>query len=420
MADEGLAAREARVLPPLDLRALRRDFPILARQVRGKPLVYLDSTASAQKPRAVLDALERFYLTECSNVHRGIHDLSVRATADYEAARRKVQKFIGAADCREIVFTRGTTESINLVARCLGDQGLDAGDEILISEMEHHSNIVPWQLLCERTGATLRVAPIDDAGQLLLDEFERLLGPATRLVAVTHVSNALGTRNPVERIVELARANGSLVLFDGAQGVVHEPLDVRSLDCDFYAFSGHKLYGPTGIGVLYGKRDLLEALPPFLGGGDMIRTVTFEKTTYNDLPHKFEAGTPDIAGAIGLGAAVDYLASFGMQRIAAHESAVLAHGLDVLGRLPRVRLVGTPRDRSGVISFNVDGVHAHDVGTILDSEGIAVRAGHHCAQPLMQRMGVTATVRASLGCYTLAEEFDALARGIGTVLEVFG
>jgi cysteine desulfurase/selenocysteine lyase len=404
---------------PLDVRRLRADFPILQQRVHGKPLVYLDTTASAQKPRSVVDALDRFYLTQSSNVHRGLHELSMQATEAYEGSRSKVQRFIGAADSREIVYTRGTTESINLVARSLGDQRSRHGDEILISEMEHHSNIVPWQQYCERTGAKLRVAPINDAGELRLDEFEKLLSSRTTLVAVTHVSNALGTRNPVERIVEMAHDAGALVLLDGAQGVVHEAIDVRALDCDFYAFSGHKLYGPTGIGVLYGKLALLESLPPFQGGGDMIRSVSFEGTTYNDVPHKFEAGTPNIAGAIGLGAAVDYLLSWGMASIAASEQSLLSHALKTLEQLPRVRLVGTAKERGGVISFNVEGIHPHDVGTILDREGIAVRAGHHCAQPLMQRMGVPATVRASVGCYTLPEEFDALAEGIRATIKVF-
>jgi len=403
----------------LDAHELRPDFPLLATRLHGKPLVYLDSTASAQKPRAVLAALERFYLTECSNVHRGLHELSQRATADYEQARGKVAHFIGAADPREVLFTRGTTESINLVARSLGDRGVAPGDEIVLTEMEHHSNIVPWQMLCERTGARLRVVPIDDAGDLRLDEFERLLGPRTRLVALTHVSNALGTRNPVEQVVRLAHAAGSLVLLDGAQGVVHEPVDVQQLGCDFYAFSGHKLYGPTGIGVLWGRSEVLEALPPFLGGGDMIRTVSFEGTTYSDLPHKFEAGTPDIAGAIGLGAAVDYLAAVGLERIAAAEQRILARAEAGLSELPGVRLLCRARRRSAMVSFVVDGVHPHDVGTVLDSEAIAVRAGHHCAMPLMRRLGVPATVRASFGCYTVAEEIDALVAGVRRAQEVF-
>jgi cysteine desulfurase/selenocysteine lyase len=405
---------------PLDIRRVREDFPLLGRTVHDKPLVYLDSSATAQKPRAVIEAVERYYTRETSNVHRGVHELSVRATESYERSRARIQEFIGAADPREIVFTRGTTESINLVARCLGDRGIGRGDEILITEMEHHSNIVPWQLLCERTGATLRVAPVNDSGELRMDAFEKLLSPATRMVAVTHVSNALGTCNPVERIVELGHAAGALVLIDGAQGVVHERFDVQRLGCDFYAFSGHKLYGPTGIGVLYGKLEALEALPPFLGGGDMIHTVTFERTTYADVPHRLEAGTPDIGGAIGLGAAVGYLERVGMDRITASEQTVLTYGVELLERIPRVQLVGRAGRRSGVVSFNIEGIHPHDVGTILDQEGIAVRAGHHCAQPLMQRMGVTATVRASIGCYTIAEEFDALAAGIRKVIEVLG
>lgn len=412
-------ARRRPTAPRYDVERIRRDFPILERRVHGKPLVYLDNTASTQKPRAVLDALEQHYTTACSNVHRGLHELSMLATAAYEGARDKVRSFIGAQDAAEIVFTRGTTESINLVARTLGDQRIGPDDEILISEMEHHSNIVPWQLLCERRGARLRVAPIDDSGELLLDELEKRLSPRTRLVAVTHVSNAIGTRVPVERIAELTRARGCLLLLDGAQGIVHEPVDVRALGCDFYAFSGHKIYGPTGIGVLWGRRELLESMPPFQGGGDMIRSVTFEKTTYNDVPHKFEAGTPDIAGAIGLGAALDYVGGIGMQRIAAHESALLEHGVRRLEAAPGVRLIGNARRRGGVLSFNMEGIHPHDVGTILDSEGIAVRAGHHCAQPLMQRLGVPATVRASVGCYTKLEEIDALAAGLEKVREVF-
>ena len=404
----------------LDVDRVRADFPILSRKVGGKKLVYLDSTASTQKPQAVLDALQNHYTTECSNVHRGLHTLSMAATTAYEASRVKVQRFIGAADPREIVFTRGTTESINLVARSLGDQRIGKGDEIVVTELEHHSNIVPWQLLCLRSGARLRVAPIDDDGDLILDELEKLLSSKTRLVAVGHISNAIGTRNPVEQIIEMAHAHGALVLLDGAQGVVHEPLDVHALGCDFYAFSGHKIYGPTGIGALYGRLELLDAMPPFQGGGDMIRSVSFEETTYNEVPQKFEAGTPDIAGAIGLGAALDYVSGLGMERIAAHEERLAAHALEVLGGMPGVQIIGRAKRRGGVVSFNIDSVHPHDVGTILDSEGIAVRAGHHCAQPLMKRLGQAATVRASFGCYTLAEEIDALARGLDKVREVFG
>jgi cysteine desulfurase/selenocysteine lyase len=403
----------------LDVERVRRDFPILERRLGGKPLVYLDNTATTQKPRAVIAALERYYLSTCSNVHRGLHQLSIEATADYEAARTTIARFIGAADRSEVVFTRGTTESINLVARALGDGGIGRGDEILITEMEHHSNIVPWQMLAERSAARLQVVPIDAAGELRMDELERLLSARTRLVAVTQISNAIGTRNPIEEIARLVHAAGSLLLVDGAQGVVHEPLDVRALACDFYAFSGHKIYGPTGIGVLYGRRELLDALPPFQGGGDMIRAVSFEQTTYNDVPHKFEAGTPNIAGAIGLAAALDYVESLGRERIAAHERALVARAAEQLGAVAGVSLYGSTRHRTGLVSFNVAGVHPHDVGTILDSEGIAVRAGHHCAQPLMRRLGVPATVRASFGCYTLPEEIDALVRGLDRVREVF-
>jgi cysteine desulfurase/selenocysteine lyase len=403
-----------------EVLGLREDFPILRERIHGKPLVYLDSTATAQKPRAVLDALERFYRTECSNVHRGLHELSARATRDYERARDALAAFIGAADRREIVFTRGTTESINLVARTFGDERLAAGDEILLTEMEHHSNIVPWQLLAQRTGARLRVVPITDSGELRLDELERMLGPRTRLIAVTHVSNVLGTRNPVEEIVALARARDVAVLVDGAQGVVHEPVDVQALGCDFYAFSGHKLYGPTGVGVLYARLELLRTLPPFHGGGDMIRTVSFEQTTYADPPARFEAGTPAIAEAIGLGAAVGYLARIGMERIALREQELLAYARQVLAAQPRLRLHGSARRAGGVISFNLEGLHPHDVGTVLDHEGIAVRAGHHCAQPLMRRLGVPATVRASMGCYTLRADFDALAAGLRRAIEVLG
>jgi cysteine desulfurase/selenocysteine lyase len=403
----------------LDPQTLRKDFPILTRSIDGKPLVYLDNTATAQKPTAVIEALQKHYLTECSNVHRGVHRLSVEATTAYEGARDKIRDFIGAADRREIIFTRGTTESINLVASSYGDEHVSAGDEVLITEMEHHSNIVPWQLLCERVGATLKVVPVDDDGQLIMSEFEKLLGPRTRIVSVTHISNVMGTRNPVERIAEMAHAAGAIVLLDGAQGVVHEPVDVQALGCDLYAFSGHKLYGPTGIGVLYGRMELLESMRPYQGGGDMIRTVSFKKTTYNDLPYRFEAGTPNIAGVIGLGAAVDYLTGIGMQRIADYEHELTAYALEELTKLPQVELIGKADQRSGVISFNLTGIHPHDVGTVLDHEGIAVRAGHHCAQPLMERFGVPATVRASLGCYSTREEIDALVAGLRKTLEVF-
>jgi cysteine desulfurase/selenocysteine lyase len=418
MAGEELAARSPSAT--VDPHLLRKDFPIFERRIGEHPLVYLDSTATAQKPRVVLESLERHYREQCSNVHRGVHRLSAEATAAYEGARDRIRDFVGAGDRREIIFTRGATESINLVASSFGEQHLRSGDEVLITEMEHHSNIVPWQLLCERTGGVLRVVPVDDQGQLRMDELEKLLGPRTRIVAVTHVSNVLGTRNPVERIAQLAHDAGAVLLVDGAQGIVHEPLNVQSLGCDFYAFSGHKLYGPTGIGVLYGRIDLLDSMRPYQGGGDMIRTVSFEKTTYNDLPFRFEAGTPNIAGAIGLGAAVEYLDAVGMERIAALERELTGVTLEALAQIPEVSLLGTAAERTGVISFNLAGIHPHDVGTVLDHQGIAVRAGHHCAQPLMERFGVPATVRASLACYSIPEEIDALAAGLRKTVEMFG
>ncbi len=366
----------------LDVQQIRQDFPILRQKIHGKPLIYLDNAATSQKPQAVLDTIQHFYTTDCSNIHRGVHQLSERATAAYEAAREKVRRFLNAAEAREIIFVRGTTEAINLVAYTFGRERLRPGDEILITAMEHHSNIVPWQILCER-GATLRVAPINDAGELLLDEFERLLTSRVKLVCVAHVSNALGTVNPVREIIRMSHRNGIPVLIDGAQAVPHMKVDVRELDCDFYAFSGHKVYGPTGIGVLYGKAELLESMPPFHGGGDMISSVTFEKTIYNVLPYKFEGGTPHIAGTLGLGAALDYITGIGMDRIAEHEHALLEYGTQALSGIPGVRLIGTAREKAGVLSFVLEGVHPHDVGTILDQEGIAVRTGHHCAQPVM-------------------------------------
>jgi cysteine desulfurase/selenocysteine lyase len=402
-----------------DVRRVRRDFPILDQQVFGKPLVYLDNAATAQKPRAVLDALTRYYTQDNANIHRGLHQLSERATAAYEETRSKVRRFLNAASDTEIIFVRGTTEAINLVAQSCGRTRVGPGDEVLITAMEHHSNIVPWQMLCEEKGARLRVAPVGDDGELLTGEFEKLLGPRTRLVAVAHVSNALGTINPVKRLAEMAHRHGALVLLDGAQAAPHLGIDVRDLDCDFYALSGHKLFGPTGIGVLYGKESLLEAMPPWQGGGDMIASVTFEKTIYNRLPYKFEAGTPDIAGVIGLGAALDWLGSIDSTACRAHEDDVLAYATRTLAALPRVRLVGTAREKTGVLSFVIDGVHPHDIGTILDREGIAIRAGHHCAQPLMDRYGVPATARASFALYNMREEADALAAGVRRVLEVF-
>jgi cysteine desulfurase/selenocysteine lyase len=403
----------------LDLAKIRADFPILAQQVNGKNLVYLDNAATSQKPRAVIDAIVRYYEQDNANIHRGVHTLSVRATEAHDAARKTVQRFINAGSTREIVFVRGATEAINLAAQSYGRAHIGAGDEVLITAMEHHSNIVPWQILCEEKGAHLRVAPIDDRGQLRMDEFAKLIGPRTRIVAVTHVSNALGTVNPLREMIELAHERGVPVLVDGAQAVPHFAVDVQALDCDFYAFSGHKVYGPTGIGVLYGKAALFNAMPPYQGGGDMIRSVTFEKTTYNDLPYKFEAGTPDIAGAIALGAALDYLGELGMDNIAAHERELLAYATDAVGSLPGVRLIGTAEERAGVVSFMLDGVHPHDLGTILDRDGIAIRTGHHCAQPVMERFGIPATARASFAVYNTKEEVDALVEGIRTAHEVF-
>ena len=402
-----------------DVERIRQDFPILGEKVRGKPLVYLDNAATSQKPQVVIDTVHRFLSTYNSNVHRGVHQLSERATEAYEQARQKVQRFINAAESREIIFVRGTTEAINLVAQSYGRERIRAGDEIVISGMEHHSNIVPWQILCEQTGAVLRVVPINDDGELLLDEYVTLLTPRTRLVSVAHVSNALGTINPVREIVRLARRQGVPVLVDGAQAVPHLQVDVRDLDCDFYAFSGHKVFGPTGIGVLYGQARLLEGMPPYQGGGDMIKSVTFEKTVYNDLPYKFEAGTPHIGGVIGLGAAADYLEGVGLDRVAAYEHELLGYATEALSAIPAVRIIGTAKEKASVLSFVVDGVHAHDIGTVLDHEGIAIRAGHHCAMPVMQRFGVPATARASLAFYNTREEIDAFVRGIHKVIEMF-
>ncbi|MBU6959034.1 cysteine desulfurase [Pseudomonas sp. CVAP len=398
---------------------MRQAFPILAETIYGKPLIYLDSAATSQKPQAVIDAMSHFFSKENANVHRGVHYLSVRATEEYEKARAKVQGFLNAESVEEIVFVRGTTEAVNLVAQTYGKTQLRTGDEVLITAMEHHSNIVPWQMLCEQTGARLRVAPINDAGELLLDELERLIGPRTRLVAVTHVSNVLGTINPIRRIVELAHARGVRVLVDGAQAAPHLKVDVRALGCDFYALSGHKMYGPTGIGVLYGRHELLESMPPYQGGGDMILSVSFEKTVYNKPPYKFEAGTPNMAGAIGLGAAIDFLAELGPEAIAAHEQVVQTYALKALATVSGLRLIGTAAEKVGVLSFVLEGIHPHDIGTILDREGIAIRTGHHCAQPLMNRFGVPATARASLGCYSTERDIDALVAGLAKVQEVF-
>jgi cysteine desulfurase/selenocysteine lyase len=403
----------------LDVAALRSAFPILASKVHGKPLVYLDNAATTQKPRAVIDAVSRYYESENANIHRGVHALSELATRKYEAARECVRGLLNARESREVVWTRGTTEAINLVAQSWGRKNVGPGDEVLVTAMEHHSNIVPWQLLCEERGARLRVAPIDDHGQIVMPELERLLGRRTRLVAVGHVSNALGTVNPVTEIAARAHAAGALVLVDGAQAVAHLRVDVQALDCDFYAFSGHKLFGPTGIGVLWARAAILDAMPPWQGGGDMITSVSFEKTTWNVIPYKFEAGTPHIAGAIGLGAAIEYVLGVGFDRIAAWEHELLAHATRALSAIPGLRIIGTARDKAAVVSFVLDGIHPHDVGTILDREGIAIRTGHHCAQPVMARFGIPATARASLSFYNTKSEVDALAAGIEKVIEVF-
>ena len=376
--------------------AVRKDFPILNREVQGKPLVYLDSAATSQKPQSVIDTLVRYYSETNANVHRGVHTLSQEATDEYEGARSKVRKLINAKEDAEIIFTRGTTEGINLVAQTLGTQRVGEGDEVIISNMEHHSNVVPWQMLCDQKGAHLRVVPINDDGELLMDEYEKLIGPRTKLVSIVHLSNALGTINPVKDIVAIAHQHGVPVLLDGAQSAPHMPVDVQELDCDFYAFSGHKLYGPTGIGVLYGKRELLETMPPFQGGGDMIKSVTFEKTLYNDLPYKFEAGTPHIAGAIGLGAAIDYVTALGLDRTEAYERELLDYGTEQLRAIEGLRLIGTAHEKAGVLSFLLEGIHPHDIGTVLDTQGIAIRTGHHCTQPLMQRFQIPATARASI------------------------
>jgi len=403
----------------LDLQKIRRDFPILARDVRGKKLVYLDNAATSQKPQVVIDAIVRYYEQENANIHRGVHFLSELATSKHDQARQSVQNFINAAHVRELIFVRGATEAINLVAQTYGRKHVGPDDEVLISAMEHHSNIVPWQILCDEKGARLRVAPINEAGELRLDEFEKLIGPRTRSIAVPHVSNALGTVNPLEKIVELAHARKIPVIVDGAQAAPHMRIDVQALGCDFYAFSSHKMFGPMGIGVLYGKTELLEAMPPYQGGGDMISSVTFEKTIYNKLPFKFEAGTPDVAGAIGLGAAVEYLTAIGMDKIAEHEHELLAYATDKVSAIPGVRLIGTAKEKASVLSFVMEGIHPHDIGTILDQEGIAIRTGHHCAQPVMQCFGIPATARASFALYNTKEEVDALAAGILKVQEVF-
>ena len=404
---------------PFDVAKLREDFPVLKQTIHGKPLVYLDNAATAQKPQSVIDAIVKFYAVDCANIHRGVHELSQRSTKTYELTRTKVKKFLNARHQHEIIFVRGTTEGINLVTQTWGRNNVKAGDEIVIAGLEHHSNIVPWQMLCQETGAHLRIIPIDDRGDLILDEYAKLLNPRTRMVAIGHVSNALGTINPVRKIIEMAHAAGALTLVDGAQAVPHMKVDVQALDADFYAFSGHKLFGPTGIGVLYGKTDLLNAMPPYQGGGDMIRTVTFEKTTYNDLPYKFEAGTPDIAGGIGLGAAVDYVNRIGIDKIAAYEHELLLYGTEAVLQIPGLRIIGTAREKAAVISFVMEGIHPHDIGTVLDRMGIAVRTGHHCAQPVMDRYQIPATTRASFAFYNTTAEIDSLVAGLHKVKEIF-
>ena len=415
----GRAAADRRGHNVFDVERVRRDFPILFQEVNGHPLVYLDNGATSQTPKVVIDAISHYYLTDNANVHRGVHALSERATRDYEGARDRIQRFVNAGDRGEVILVGGTTEGINLVASSYARARLEPGDEILVSAMEHHSNIVPWQLAAGHTGATIRVIPVTDEGELDIDAYEAMLGPRTRIVAVAHVSNALGTINPVESMIRAAHDAGAVVVLDGAQAAPHLRIDVRALDVDFYAFSGHKMYGPTGIGVLYGKRALLEEMEPWQGGGDMIRTVSFDGTTYNELPYKFEAGTPNIADAIGLGAAVDYLEEVGLDNIAAHEHRVLEHAMRALGDIPGIRFIGTAPEKCGIISFVLEGVHAHDVGTVVDSEGVAIRTGHHCAMPLMKRFGVAATARASFGMYNTEIEADRLAAALHRVREVF-
>ena len=399
---------------------IRKDFPVLDQLINGKPLVYLDNAATTQKPRAVIDAISNYYLHNNSNVHRGVHTLSQRATDDYEEGREAIRRFINAPSAEEIIYVRGTTEGLNLVANSYGRKFFKEGDEVIITGMEHHSNIVPWQILGKEMGIRLRVIPFTDQGELLMDEYESMLNERTRLVSVVHQSNALGTINPVRSIVELAHARGIPVMVDAAQSIPHMPVDVQALGADFLTFSGHKMYGPTGIGVLWGRADLLNEMPPYQTGGEMIRSVTYEETIYNVIPHKFEAGTPDIAGAIGLGAAVEYLEAIGMDRIAAYEQALMRYGSEHLTQIEGVRLIGTAENRGGVLSFYMEAAHAHDIGTILDAEGIAVRTGHHCAQPVMTRYEIPATVRASLSFYNTTEEIDTLVKGIDRVIEVFG
>ncbi len=406
-------------LGKFDPSAVRADFPILNQLVNGKPLVYLDNAATSQKPLAVIDAMNRYYLEENSNIHRGVHFLSDKATQSYEAARMKIRDFINARDAKEIIFVRGTTEAVNLVASSFGRSRFRKDDEILVSAMEHHSNLVPWQMIAEETGAILRIIPMNDHGELFLDKFEKMLNPRTKFVAVVHVSNVLGTVNPIQQIIGLSHAAGVPVLVDGAQAVPHMRIDVRQLDCDFYAFSGHKMFGPTGVGVLYGKASYLDAMPPYQGGGDMIKSVTYHKTIYNELPNKFEAGTPNIVGGVGLGATIDYLRSISFDQVAAYEHELLEYATGMLSTIPGLKIIGTAQHKASVISFVLDGIHPHDIGTILDDEGIAIRTGHHCAQPVMQCFGIPATARASFALYNTREEIDSLVSGIHKVIKIF-
>lgn len=403
----------------LNVQKIRKDFPILSVKVHGKPLVYFDNAATTLKPKSVIDATRRHYEKRTANIHRAVHTLSEQATADYEAVRLKIKNFLNAARVSEIIFTKGSTESINIVANSYGRSFLKEGDEIVISEMEHHSNIVPWQILCEEKKCVLRVAPINDNGELIWEEFEKLLGPRTKLVSMVYISNSLGTINPIKKIIEAAHRVGAVILVDGAQAVSHRSVDVRGLDCDFFVFSGHKIFGPTGVGVLYGKEALLNKMPPYQGGGDMIASVTFEKTTYNVLPYKFEAGTPNIAGVIGLGAALDYVLSIGLEAIAKYEHELLEYGTKKLKTIPDLRLIGTAKDKTAILSFVLPNVHAHDLGTLVDEEGVAVRTGHHCTQPVMKHFGVPATARASLAFYNTKAEIDRLVKAIQKARKVF-
>jgi len=403
----------------LDVEKIRQDFPLLHQEVNGKPLAYLDNAATSQKPTQVIEALDKYYQEDNANIHRGVHTLSERATIDYEQAREKVRSFINANSEKEIIFVRGATEGINLIAQSYGRNKLKTGDEIIISEMEHHSNIVPWQLLCEQTGAILKIIPINDSGELILEEFEKLLSSKTKLVSIAHISNALGTINPIQTIIDRAHEHNAVVIIDGAQATPHTTVDVQALDCDFYVFSGHKLFGPTGIGVLYGKAHLLEAMPPWQGGGDMIKMVSFEKTLYNDLPYKFEAGTPHIAGVIGLGAAIDYVSTTGLEAIAAYEHELLEYATEKTLEVKGLRLIGTAQQKTSILSFVIDSIHPHDIGTILDHEGIAIRTGHHCAMPVMTHFNVPATARASFAFYNTFEEVDRLIQALGKAREVF-